>query len=240
MKDVVFYGGDDLIRTLSTFTLILPVLAIAFKRSMWHPTMVALLIYYIQFFFFSLITNGFVDIPGADESLVSFSHIIFDLPLVLLFMQYFTDDASVKTNIRYGLLAWVAMGILITAVNGLSGRTITLLMGPGLLLADIISMAFFVKYIKAGIRHKSETGKAFMAGSLVFLYGSYSLMFFIEYVLHAARDVEIYFLFQVSTIVSSLLMTIGILLNRKPPAPVSVEKKNRTTAQQNWEDFQFK
>lgn len=240
MKDVVFYGGDDLIRSLSTFTLLLPILAIAYKRSMWHSSMVALLVYYIQFFFFSLVTNGYLSLPGTADSLLSFSHIVFDLPLVLLFSQYFTEDEAVKSKIRYGLVAWLAMGILITAVNGLSGRTITLLMGPGLLLADVVCMGFFLKYIKAAIHQKAETGKAFMAGSLVFLYGCYSLMFFLQYILHAATDLEIYFLFQISTMVSAVLMTIGILLNRKRPEPQIHENKGRKVVLQDWQDFQFK
>jgi hypothetical protein len=212
----------------------------AYKRSMWHPSMVALLIYSAQFFFFSLVTNGYLDLPGTDESLLSFSHIVFDLPLILLFSQYFTEDAAVKAKIRYGLLGWLAMGVLITAVNGLSSRTIALLMGPGLLLADIVCMGFFLHFIKSAIHDRSDTGKAFMVGSLVFLYGCFSLMFFLQFILHAAKDMEIYFLFQVSSIIASLLMTIGILINRKRPLPVVTQKHTRKSVLQDWEDFQFK
>jgi hypothetical protein len=240
MKDVVFYGGEDLIRSFSTFTLLLPILAILAKRSMWHPCMAALLVYYTQFFFFSLITNEYVDAPGAVESLISFSHVLFDLPLILLFMQYFTDVPATRKKIRYALAAWVGMGILLTIRTGLTDRTITLLMGPGLLIADIFSTAFFVKYIQDGIRQRSETGKAFMAGSLVFLYGSYSLIYFIRYILVSATQEETYTLFQISSIISATLMAIGILLNRKKPAlPVEV-KKPRSVTPESWEDFQFK
>jgi hypothetical protein len=79
-----------------------------------------------------------------------------------------------------------------------------------------------------------------MAGALVFLYGSCSLMYFLQYILHAATGREIYFLFKVSTIISAILMTIGILMNRKVQKPLVTANRTRKVLQQDWDDFRFK
>ena len=242
MKEPFLYGGDDILAVLSTLVLLLPMAAIAFRRSMWHACFGALAVYYFQFFVFSLFTNEYLSASGGVLELVKFSHVFIDLPLVLLFMQYFTENRRTRTWIRAGLLAWVLLGIVLTVTMGLSFRMIPYLMGPGLLLAAIISMAFFVKYLKSGIHHRWETGKAFMAGSLVFLYGSYLVIFFIQFVMDLRDEEEIYLLFQLTTILSALLMTIGLLLNRKRPerAPVDEKTRDRDIILTNWGDFQFK
>ena len=242
MKEPFQFGGDDIIAFLSTIILLMPIAAIVKKRSMWHPCFAALIAYYLQFFIFSLFTNNYLPSGETSMKMVRFSHIFVDLPLILLFMQYFTDNRRTKSFIRTGLLVWVVLGIILTLVLGLTDKLTIFLMGPGLILAAIFSMAFFVKYLKSGIHDRWETGKAFMAGSLVFLYGSYLVIFFIQFVMELHDENEIYLLFQVTTIMSAILMTIGLILNRKKPrkAPVDEKARDRNIILTNWGDFQFK
>ncbi len=240
MKDVFSFGNEDLIRLISTFTLILPIAAILIKRSMWHSSMATLFIYYTQFFFFSLVNDGFLALPGKPGSLDTFSHIIFDLPLLLLFTQYFAEDPQIRKKIRYALMSWIGLGVFLTLLIGLSEKTINILMGPGLFLADVISLTFFIKYIHAGIQQRSENGKAFMAGSLAFLYGSYTLIFLFRFVLGSGVEQDTYILFELTTIVSAVLMAIGIMLNQKKMEVMSEIRRGRQITIQNWEDFQFK
>lgn len=242
MKEPFHYGGDEIIAILTTISLLLPIVAIIARRSMWHMCFAALTVYYAQFFIFSLFTNSYIPVSGRSMNLIRYSHIFIDLPLVLLFMQYFAEGAKVRTRIRGSLLAFILLGIVLTIVMGLTDHIIPYLMGPGILLAAAISMGFFVKYLKSGIHHRWETGKAFMAGSLVFLYGSYLVIYFIQYVMKLKDEQEIYLLFQLTTLVSVLLMTAGLLLNRKRPqqAPVDEKTRDRDIILTNWGDFQFK
>lgn len=242
MKELFQYGGNDIIAILSTISLLLPIVAIIIRRSMWHACFAALVAYYVQFFVFNLFTNDYVQAGKHAMDLIRFSHIFIDLPLMMIFMQYFAENRTGRMRIRGMLMGWVVLGILVTLVKGLTESIIPYLMGPGLIMAAVLSMVFFVKYLKSGIHHRWETGKAFMAGSLVFLYGSYLVIFFIQYALELRDENEIYVLFQLTTLISALLMTIGLLLNRKRPqkAPVDEKARDRNIILTNWGDFQFK
>lgn len=242
MKETFQLGGEDIIAILTTISLLLPILAILIRRSLWHPSFAALIVYYAQFFVFSLFTNNYIPVSGRSMDIIRYSHIFIDLPLVLLFMQYFSESDRTRKRIRASLVVFVVSGIVLTVAMGLNDRIIPYLMGPGILLAAAFSMGFFVRYLKSGIHHRWETGKAFMAGSLVFLYGSYLVIYFIQYVMKLNDEAQIYLLFQITTLISVLLMTTGLLLNRKRPqqAPVDDKARDRNIILTNWGDFQFK
>lgn len=242
MKETFQFGGNDIIAILTTIALLMPILTIVARRSMWHPSFAALIVYYAQFFVFNLFTNNYIHAGGNTMQLIQFSHIFIDLPLVLLFMQYFAKRDKTRSIIRGTLLAWATLAVLLITLMGLSLRITPYLMGPGLVMAAAISMGFFVKYLKSGIHNRWETGKAFMAGSLVFLYGCYLVIYVIQFVMRLRDDQEIYLLFQITTLISVVLMTAGLILNRKQPrkAPVDEKARDRNIILTNWGDFQFK
>ena len=242
MKDLVPFGGDNLISILTAISLLLPIGAILVRRSMWRWSLAALVVYYFQFFLFSFFPENYVSTGDQPIQLIQFSHVLIDLPLVLLFMHFFAEDGRTRSRIRRSLMGWVAWSIILIATMGLTQRITPYLMGPGILLAVAFSVGFFVKHLQSGIHDRWETGKAFMAGSLVFLYGSYLVIFFIRYVMKLHDEGETYLLFQVSTLISAWLMTAGLILNRKRPQkrPLDDKARDRNIILTNWGDFQFK
>ena len=135
MKDLVPFGGDNLISILTAISLLLPIGAILVRRSMWRWSLAALVVYYFQFFLFSFFPENYVSTGDQPIQLIQFSHVLIDLPLVLLFMHFFAEDGRTRSRIRRSLMGWVAWGIILIATMGLTQRITPYLMGPGILLA---------------------------------------------------------------------------------------------------------
>jgi hypothetical protein len=134
---------------------------------------------------------------------------------MLTFLTYFGTSAALKYRMRLLVAAFVLFEVVIVSLYGFSFKAITIVMGPGILLVLAFALPFFVRLTKITITHQKATGKAMITASLLFAYGCYSIIY-IMYYLMDFRDVQNTFLvyFFVSTF-SSLLMSGGIIVERK-------------------------
>ena len=206
---------NDVMGIVSTVALSLPIITIIAMGLAGYRSFPALLVYYAVVAGYNLFTEGYV---RASEDFVHYYGIannLLDAPLMLTFLSYFATSPGLKQRMRLLVGLFLAFEIIIVSVYGFTLDSITIVMGPGILLVLCFTLPFFVRLTKITISHHKAMGKALITASLLFAYGCFSIIYIMYYLLDI-RDVQNTFLvyFFVSTF-SSVLISVGIIVERK-------------------------
>ncbi len=200
---------------VSTVALILPIFTIFAMGLAGYRTFPALVIYYAMSGIYNLLTEGYL--PASDDFTHYFgvTNNLLDTPLMLLFLTYLSPSQLLKKRMRILVAVFLVFEAVVVSVYGFGVESVTVILGPGILLVLTFSIPFFIRLTRITITHYKATGKAMMAASILFGYGCFSIIYIMYYLLEI-RDVQNTFLvyFMVSTF-SSLLMSVGIILERK-------------------------
>lgn len=194
-----------------TFTL--PVVVIFYNRYYTHKSLAALLAYYL----FMIIDNLFGTILPSASSLgtvINYADNYTNIPLVLTALLFFCPSKQRQGKVRMLTLLFIAYEIVIIAVYGFTFKSITYIMGPGAGVIMIYSFYLFVRQIKFSIFHGKNHGRVLMLASLVFDWSCYSLIYFFQYIEKTPFQNDVFRLYYISSIISSILMAIGLHMMR--------------------------
>jgi hypothetical protein len=200
---------------ISTVALFLPILCILLLRLGAYKTFPALLIYYSSVFIYNLFTEGFI---RADRSVIHYwgiSNNLLDIPLLLTFLIYFSSSNEFTKRIKYLIWGFILFEAIVVAIFGLNVNAITIILGPGIIIAIAFSMVFFIRQTKITIMHRKATGKALMAASLLFAYGCYGIIYLMYYIFKTKYTDDAFLIYFLVATLSSLLITAGIIVERK-------------------------
>jgi hypothetical protein len=211
---------NSILGLISCTALSLPIIFILVKGLTYYRSFPALLIYYISVFVHTVLSMGYL--PVSENILLywGLTNNFLDAPLMLYFLTYFSTSVLFTRRMH-----WLIGIILLfeSAIIGWQGFTIdavTIVMAPGLALVFSLCLYFFVRQTKITIVYRKATGKAVIAASLLFAYGCYSIIYLMYYVFSPKdRDPgmvnDVFLIFFVVTIVSSILMSTGIIIEKK-------------------------
>lgn len=238
MKNALFNTGNIWLGLLSTFILLVPIILMLIKRSSWNTWFIPLVICFLLLFCTGLINNGFIDFGEKTNAALVTCSIVFQAPLIIIFLHYFGLNPELKKAIQVSLISYLIGGAVFLVINGVNGQTIGLILGTGISLVLIYGIIIFVRQIKESIHSRKQTGKAFMISAVVFAYACYFFIYLMNFVFNSTEKTEIILLFQLTTIVSTLLVSIGILINvkqqdEKPP----VVKTSKIPMLTDWEEY---
>jgi hypothetical protein len=238
MKNELFNTGNIWLNLISTFILLIPVILMLLKKSTWNKNFIPLALCFMLMLCTGLINNDFINLGEKANIVFITSSVILQAPLILLFLNYFQLNPDLKKAVRVSLLAYMIGGMLLLSVKSVNSKTIGLLLGSGLSLVFIFGLIVFFRQIKESIHGRRETGKAFMISAVVFAYACYLFIFLMSYVFHSREKAEIILLFQLTTIISTLLASIGLLINVNTPVEKPVEKKMANLPMlTDWEEY---
>lgn len=238
MKNALFNTGNIWLGLLSTFILLVPIILMLIKRSSWNTWFIPLVICFLLLFCTGLINNGFIDFGEKTNAALVTCSIVFQAPLIIIFLNYFGLNPEMKKAIQVSLISYLIGGAVFLAINGINGQTIGLILGTGISLVLIYGIIIFIRQIKESIHSRKQTGKAFMISAVVFAYACYFFIYLMNFVFDSSEKAEIILLFQLTTIVSTLLASIGIVINVKhqdenPP----VVKTSKIPMLTDWEEY---
>ena len=201
---------------LATVAMFVPATIIVVTRLYCHKSFVALFIYYIFSLVYNLLlTAHFITL---DHELVRKAGVIIhllDAPLTLSFLLYFSGTALLAKRIKILIAVFVLFELIILVTYNLTREAITLIMGPGILLIVVLSFIFFFQQIRITIIHRKRMGKVLMISSILFTYGSVSLVYFFYYILKTKYVSDTFLIYFLVTIFSSMLMSTGLLIEKK-------------------------
>ena len=87
---------------------------------------------------------------------------------------------------------FIVFEIVLIVMFGITVKTITVTMGPGLLIVFGYSLYYFVYTVKRSFVHNKFIGKAIIASALTFAYGCFIIIYLMHYVIALAGSYRIF------------------------------------------------
>jgi hypothetical protein len=200
---------------ISSVALFLPVFLIVYLKLGRYKTFPALLFYYSTVCIYNVLSLGYIDIDPRLIRYWGLTNNLLDGPLMMTFLIYFSTSAAFTKRMKTIIAAYIAFEAIVLAFGGLNVQSITIILGPGILITTAFCIIFFSRQTKITIVHRKATGKALIAASLLFAYGCFAILYLMYYIIKVQQvDDTILIYFLVATI-SSIVISAGIFLERK-------------------------
>lgn len=175
----------------------------------------ALAAYYVIVVFYNMLTQGYVQADRGFIFSFGIANNLLDAPLMLLFLSYFSPTPQLKKRMDILVAIFVSFELAILIIFGFTVKAITIIMAPGFLLILGFCIPFFVRQTKITISHHKAMGKAMITASLLFAYGCYSIIYVMYYLMDIRNEADTFLVYFFVSTLSSLLMSAGIIIERK-------------------------
>jgi hypothetical protein len=200
---------------ISSIALFLPVFFILLFKLSGYKTFPALMIYYLIVCTYNILQLKYIN-PGEDITRYwGIANNLLDAPLMLGFLTYFSTSLIFIKRMKVIIAAFLFFEAVVILFIGFNVDSITIITGPGLALVIGFCLHFFVRQSKLTLMNGKGMGKAIIAASLVFAYGSYFIIYMIYYVFKSQYIEHTFLIYFLVTTFSSLLLSTGIIIERK-------------------------
>ncbi len=200
---------------ISSIALFLPVFFILVFKLGGYKTFPALMIYYMTVCSYNILQLKYID-PGDNITHYwGIANNLLDAPLMLSFLTYFSTSAVLNKRMKIVIGSFLLFEAVVIALNGLNVNSTIIVMGPGLVLVIGFCLHFFVRQSKFTLMNGKGMGKAIIAASLVFAYGCYAIIYIMYYVFKSQYVEHTFLIYFLVTTFSSLLLSTGIIIERK-------------------------
>ena len=202
---------------ISTIALFAPVFIIAATRLIRYKQFFPLFIYCLLAFGFNLMTEHFVNVPKTIERYYGIINNLTDMPLILSFLIFQVASSVQVKRMKIIMAVFILFEIVLIIMYGISIKTITLTMGPGLLIVFGYSLYYFVYTVKRSFIHNKFIGKAVIASSLTFAYGCFIILYLLHYVFPLPlHDVpNLFLIYYFITIIYCGILAVGLLIESR-------------------------
>jgi hypothetical protein len=200
---------------LSTLALFSPVFVMLAFRFIRYRYYLVLFIYCLSAFAYNLLTQDYITVPRNIERTFGIINNLMDVPLMLTFLMLFSTSARQIKRMKLLLGIFIGYELVVIAFLGLSIKTVTIVMGPGLLLVFGHALYFFMETVKRSFIHDKAISKAMMATAIGFAYGCFLFLYLMHYVFALPGVPEIFILYFMVTIIYCSLLTMGLVRERK-------------------------
>lgn len=206
---------SSLLERTAAFTLSLPIILLLMTRLAWYKSFAALFIYYVIGFTYSVMAIGYLKMnPGFVRNYAVINNLM-DAPLMLLFLTYFSRTSSFRKKIFWIVGGFILYLVVILAIYGFNIRASTIITTPGLALTFMLSLIFAIHQVKITVVYHKAAGKAIIASALFFCYIGYTYVYSVFYYMDQRYQDDARFVFFIITILSTLAISVGIILEKK-------------------------
>ena len=206
---------NSIMGLISSIALLLPIIVILALRLAGYRSFPALLIYYIIIFTYNLLTEGYINVSDNVIRYSGLSNNLLDAPLILFFLTYFSTNTRFTKRMQGVILLFILFEAAILLLRGFNVGSLTIIIGPGLLIVFAFCMHFFIRQTKIAVMHGKATGKALIISSLLFAYGCYGIIYLMYYIFKTKDVANTFLIYFLVTTFSSLLMCAGVFIERK-------------------------
>ena len=113
------------------------------------------------------------------------------------------------------LAAFIVFEIVLIIMYGITVKTITLTMGPGLTIVFGYSLYYFVYTVKRSFVHNKFVGKAIIASALTFAYGCFIIIYLMHYIFNLQDLSNIFLIYYFITIIYCIILSVGLYMEGK-------------------------
>ena len=200
---------------LSTIALFAPALIIVVTKLIRYKQYFPLFIYCLLAFGFNLMTEQVINVPKTIERHYGIINNLLDMPLILSFLIFQIASSLHIKMIKILLAAFILFEFVMILLFGITIKTITLTMGPGLVLVFGYSLYYFVYTVKRSFVHNKFIGKAIIASSLTFAYGCFIIIYLMHYVLELRELDNLFLMYYFITIIYCGTLSVGLYVESK-------------------------
>lgn len=201
---------------ISTIAIFVPILFLLAYKLAWYKSFPALFFYYLV-----LLSYNFVNLEyfGLGNPAVAGYHKIanhlLETPLILFFFTYFSRTVEFRKKLLLSIGIFIGFEITMIGLYGFTTRATTFIMAPGLLIIMALSSMFFLHQVKIAVIYHKAIGKAIMIASLLFAYSGFSFVYVVDYLIETQYTMDVYLIYYLITIITSIPMAVGIYFERK-------------------------
>ena len=201
---------------LSTFALFAPIFVIVAAGLIRYKQYLPLFIYVMLAFGFNLMTEHLVNVPKTVERHYGIINNLTDMPLILAFLAFQIASSVQVKRMMIVLVAFIIFEIVLIAMFGITVKTITWTMGPGLLIVFAYSLYYFAYTVKRSFTHNKFISKAIIASGLTFAYGCFIIIYLMHYVFPLKEEIpNLFLIYYFITIIYCGLLSVGLYLESK-------------------------
>ena len=206
---------NTFIGVTATISMFLPVAAIVYYRLYNHRSLAALMVSYISTAVYNLMSEDVIHIPQGYLQNFGVVNNYLDIPLMLTALLFFCPIKQKQRTVHIVTIVFVSYELLIAILFGFNPKAVIYIMGPGLALILVYAFYLFVRHIKMTIEFGKNAGRTLMLVSILLAYGCYALVYYFYYIQKTPAVTDVFLLYFISTLVSSIIMTIGLHLIRR-------------------------
>ncbi|HEY6956752.1 MAG TPA: hypothetical protein VI385_15985 [Flavisolibacter sp.] len=206
---------NDLLGVVCVVSFTIPIVIVLYNRYYTHRSLTALLLYYSIVFTDNLVSNYVVPATSKVAWLINLVDNYVYVPLMLTALLFFCASKQKQQKIRLLTLIFLAYEVVIIGIFGFSFNSVIYITGPGVAIILIYSFYLFVRQVKFSIFHGKNHGRVLMLAAIVFDSSCYSIIFFFNYIEKTPYQNDVFKLYYISSIISSVLMAIGLQLMNK-------------------------
>ena len=206
---------QDAIGILSTLALFTPVFIIVVTKLIRYKQYFPLFLYCLLAFGFNLMTERLVNVPKSVERFYGITNNLTDVPLMLGFLLFQIPSSLRKKRMKILLCAFIVFEIVLICMYGITVKTITVTLGPGLVIVFGYSLYYFVYTVKRSFVHYKFVGKAIIASSLTFAYGCFIIIYLMHYVWNLEDLSGLFLIYYFITIIYCIILSVGLYIESK-------------------------
>jgi len=200
---------------LSTIALFAPVFVIVATKLIRYKQYLPLFIYCVLAFGFNLMTEHLVHVPKIVERYYGIINNLTDMPLILSFLAFQIASSIMVKRMKILLAAFIIFEIVLIIMFGITVKTITLTMGPGLIIVFGYSLYYFVYTVKRSFVHNKFIGKAIIASALTFAYGCFIIIYLMHYVFTLPDIPNLFLIYYFITIIYCGVLSVGLYVESR-------------------------
>jgi hypothetical protein len=140
---------------------------------------------------------------------------ILDVPLMLLFLSYFSTSVNFTKRLKILILSFIAFELLVLVLAGFNVEAITIILGPGILIVFSLSLFLFLHQSKIVITNRKALGKTLIASSLVIAYGCYGILYVLFYIIKTPLVADAFLVYFYVVTFSTIILCTGIVFEKK-------------------------
>lgn len=223
MKSDTYLILYKIISSLAILSCLVP-LVILVKRQLWKERVYALITLYWLINTFINIQSLFGFSYSSDvESILTLSSNLLDVPLILSIFWLAAEGIYRKVVLSV-LISFILMEIILNFSMGFNFESNTIIVGVGLSVAIIFSVAGVIRYLQKLEHSAVENTTVFVYASSLFGYGASVVIFVFNYLSKAGSVADSFFLYYSILLVTSLVTIYGLIRYARIPVP---EYQNR-------------
>ena len=205
----------NLMGLTSTIAMTLPIAALLITRLAWYKCLPALFAYLVLAFFSNALLLSYIPVSTVTTGQLQLLGRMLDGPLMLIFLTYFSQTATFRRIMLITLALYLGFEMAMLTVMGINSRFASFVQAPGIILVLTLSAIFFGHHVKLTMVNQKGLGKLLLSAALVLSYVANGYIFFVVHVMHSPFLQDMYLIFFMVNIFSSLLIAAGVMVEKR-------------------------